>query len=98
MKLRDFASYFRDEEAERESEVLEQARRFLDWSSCDYHAKFLDWLNREASKPIPVSGNHMDVVQAAVRANTLREIIQHLTRVGNDSQAAIRRASEANDD
>jgi len=77
------------EELDVDAEVLNQANELLDFSSTTYFTKFMDYLDREASKPLKV-GDHMDMIQSAVRSNTLREIrTTMLRRVSNARSAAL---------
>jgi hypothetical protein len=66
-------------------------RIVLDWVSQEYHAKFLEWLDAESSKPLPITA---DLVKAAVRANTLKEVRDHLVKLEKGALAAQARARE----
>ena len=39
----------------------------------------MEYLDKEAAKPVPISTDHMEMVSSAARANTFKEIRQHLT-------------------
>jgi hypothetical protein len=93
----DFGRFFRRpavEELDVDSEILNQANELLDFSSTVYYSKFLEYLDKESSRPLKV-GDHMDMIQSAVRANTLREIRDTLVRrVANARSAAMQTEDE----
>jgi len=91
-----FDRFFRDEEDDRQQEVLSEAHSLLKWASEPYFPVFLGFLEREAAKPLVV-GDHMELVKQAVRANTLREIRADLLRKVNLAQAAIAQTREDGD-
>lgn len=97
MSLLDFTRFFRPEEDRAEESRLATWTEALDWASQAYHNRFMEWLEEEANKPIPVSENHMETVKAAVRANTLKEIRKHLQRVVREAEAGLRAAREESD-
>lgn len=90
--MSDFMRFFRPRVADitdYEAEVLNQANELLDFAATAYYEKFLAWLDKESSRPLKV-GDHMDMIQSAVRANTLREIRDTLVRrVANARSAAM---------
>jgi hypothetical protein len=93
----DFSRFFR-----RDEELAERARyatwtELIDWASQSYHAKFLDWLEGEASKSVRVSESHMEMVKAAVRANTLREVSDHIKKLTREAEAGLQAAREESD-
>lgn len=91
-RLRNFSRFFRDEQVEAEQGAVDRARMVLDWVSQEYHPKFEEWLEREASKPMDISAQHMDLVKSAVRANTLKEIREYLGKLRKGAMAAMERA------
>ena len=97
MKLADFTRFFREEEEVADGERLERARTILDWVERAYHGRFLDWLDREAGKPMAVTVDHMDLVKQAVRANTLKEVKTYLERLEREASAAVRQQREETD-
>ena len=89
-----FRHFFQDkEEVEYEAHV-ERCREVLDWTGQAYHKQFLSWLDEQAGKPYEVSENHMAMVQAAVRANTLREVRQYLSRLERGASDAVQQLRE----
>lgn len=78
-----------DDEPVVSQERYASARTFLSWSEDEHFKKLLEWLDEEACKPLPLTDAGM--VQGAVRANTLREVADHLRRdvrhARNDARA-----------
>lgn len=93
-KIADYARFFRDEKTEQEFASAHALREAGDWLDCSYHKKFLAWLEAEASRPMAVSAPHAELIQAAVRANTYREILAHLARVDREVRAAVQQIRE----
>lgn len=91
MGILDFRRFFDDDEAKVLAMEAENARQVLDWVSQQYHVKFLEWLDVESSKPLPITA---DLVKAAVRANTFKEIRDHLSRIEKSAIAARARTRE----
>lgn len=91
----DFRRFFRPqvEPTDPDADLLNRANELLDFGNTAYYAKFLEWLDREASRPLKV-GDHMDMIQSAVRANTLREIRSTLVRRVSDARAAAQQIAE----
>ncbi len=83
----------RVEPLDHDAELLNKANEILDFAATAYFAKFMEWLDREAAKPLKV-GDHMDMIQSAVRANTLREIRSALARRVSDARDAAQQVSE----
>jgi len=86
----DFGKYFRRDEVEvvdHDAELLNEANEILDFSNTAYFTKFLAYLDKEASRPLKV-GDHMDMIQSAVRANTLREIRDTMVRRISSARSA----------
>lgn len=95
----DFARFFRRpavDPLDPDAEMLNQANELIDFASTSYYAKFVDWLDREAGKPLKV-GDHMDMIQSAVRANTLREIRATLVSRVSRARAAAMQIVEDSD-
>lgn len=84
----DFRRFFRPKELDDDAEQANLANEVLDFAATSYFPKFLAWLDREAGKPLKV-GDHMDMIQSAVRANTLREIRDTLVRRIENARAAL---------
>jgi hypothetical protein len=59
-------------------EVMQQASQFVSWSSHPYHKVFLEWLYREADKPVPIKDKQVDLIVGTARANTFKEIRAYL--------------------
>ena len=89
MSLTDYRSWFRDESVEIEAQSIESARSYVEWSSCEYHKKFLEWLDSEAGQVIDV-GDDRKVVNLVIRANTFREIRARLDRDLASAQDVLR--------
>ncbi len=86
MKLVEFLHRLR-----RPPEVdLATCREIEEWTRSPYHAKFCSWLEAEANRPFVIS-DQMNLVQAAVRANVLREIRLHLRRTEEFAQDELTR-------
>jgi len=90
--MSDFARFFRRqmvEEIDPDTDMLNKANELLDFAATAYYERFLAYLEKESSRPLKV-GDHMDMIQSAVRANTLREIRDTLVRrVSNARSAAM---------
>jgi hypothetical protein len=90
--MSDFARFFRRqtvEEIDPDTDMLNKANELLDFAATVYYERFLAYLDKESSRPLKV-GDHMDMIQSAVRANTLREIRDTLVRrVSNARSAAM---------
>lgn len=65
----------------------------LEFAETAYFKKFVDWLDREAFSPLNV-GNEVDIIQSAVRANTLREIRNTLVKQVERARAATMEGEE----
>jgi len=86
----DFGRFFRPrpvESIDPDAELLNSANELLDFSATPYYAKFIEWLEREANRPMKV-GDHMVMIQSAVRANTLKEIRDTLVRRVSNARSA----------
>jgi hypothetical protein len=88
------ARFFRDEDAVADDATYAVAREAVDWVSQPYHEKFCKWLDDEASKPFQIGQDQMALIQAAVRANTLREVRRHVERVRVAAMATLERIRE----
>lgn len=93
MKLADFGSYFRREQEDAEIRVVARAREILDWMSQAYHQQFMAWLEEQASRPFSLDKPDK-IVQSAVRANTLREVQEHLRVLERESRRVQAEARE----
>lgn len=94
--MADFLRFFRPQvdPLDPDADLLNQANEILDFANTAYFGKFMEWLDREAGKPLKI-GDHMDLIQSAVRANTLREIRSALARrVSSARDAAQQIATE----
>lgn len=88
--MADFLRFFRpkpEDTLDVESELLNEANEVLDFAATSYYAKFMAYLDKEAGRPLKV-GDHMDMIQSAVRANTLREIRDAMARRVSNARAA----------
>jgi hypothetical protein len=70
-------------------EKAQVADEIIAWSNMPYFKKHMDWLLDEATRPATISENHMEMVKSAVRANTLKEIRQHLERAIRAAEMAL---------
>lgn len=91
MKLADFSHLFRSEQDRDDEEAYARSTRILDWMRQDYHAEFEKWLDEQASKRFELGPK---LVESAMRANTLREVQDHLRRIKKEALAARQRISE----
>ena len=92
MKLVEFASnFFRGDREQEDAERHEICRQALDWMGQAYHKRFMAWLEDNGMKEIPVSSNHMDLVQSTVRGNTFREVRNYLLRLERECSATLDR-------
>lgn len=67
----------------------------LEFASTAYYQKFVGWLEREAMRPLKIGG-HEEMIQSAVRANTLREIRDTLVRRVEVARAATTGREDTN--
>jgi hypothetical protein len=70
-----FARFFAPDEDEDEG--VEEANEIVAFANMPYYPKLLAWLASEADKPMTI-GDHMNMVLAAARANTFKEIRKSL--------------------
>ena len=70
---------------------MENAHQVAAWSNCDYHDRFLAYLREEADKPINPKLPHADLIVNNARANTMKEIRQHLLDLKERANAALER-------
>ena len=62
---------------------LEEATFVLSFAQHQEYKKLMDWLGKQADRPVPL-GAHLDMVGGLARANTLKEVRSHLeARVAN---------------
>lgn len=83
-----FARFFRVEEQEETGDDLVKAHDIMEFASTRHFARFLEWLQAQADEPLSV-GDHSDMIQQAVRANTLREVRTKLLRDLNVAREAV---------
>lgn len=79
-----FWEYFTPPAEEQAEPDVAEANVVMEFARSEYRVRLLAWLDREGSKPFSV-GDHMTMIQTAVRANTIREIKNKIER---DIQAA----------
>lgn len=83
-----FVDWFRGHEAAQDDALqrgLAVARECLAWAEAPYHTRFVQWLEHEASRPLHIDQTERNLVAAAVRSNTFREV---LARVQSEIQAS----------
>jgi len=99
VSLSDFARFFRpsSEAVDPDAEALGQANELLDFASTAYFPKFIGWLEAEALRPMKISKDSTDLIESAVRANTLKEIRDTLVRRVSHARAAAVQILEDND-
>jgi hypothetical protein len=85
-----FSPYFEpsEEELEEERKAREDAHEVLAWARHPYFKKHIASLERMANEPLPI-GDNDNLVQAAVRANVLREVRADLLKLVDRAKAAI---------
>lgn len=86
--MRDFARFFRTRPDDEDAERLNTINELLDFGATSYFPKFIVWLENEANRPFSI-GDHMQMIQAAVRANTLREVRATLVKRVEHARAAL---------
>lgn len=87
--MRDYMRFFRTEEDVEQAQQLELVRELSAWLSCPYHAKFIEWLRREAAQRVATARlSHLDLVSAVARADAFREVLAHLERLEREAKAA----------
>jgi hypothetical protein len=77
-----------EHEAKVVASAMAESQEIVNWTQMPYHATFMEYLRTEIDKPLLV-GNHMDMIQSAARANTLKEIRDYLLRVVRTAQDAL---------
>lgn len=93
-----FQRFFRPhaEELDDESDQINRINEILDFADASYYGTFISWLEAEANRPLTI-GDHGDMIQSAVRANTLREIRDTLVRRVDHARSAAREIVENSD-
>ena len=69
----------------------QMASDVIAWLEHPHTALFVDWLNSQAQKSV-VPGVHLDMVVAATRANTFKEVIERIQRVGKQARMVLENA------
>lgn len=64
---------------------MDAANEVQRWAACPYHEVFKQWLRSEADRPMKLDA-HGPMIEAASRANTFREVRDHIVRL--ERQAA----------
>jgi len=94
----DYTRFFRRSTVVSVEPAVEQesvlAEEIVAFGALPYFAKFVAWLDAEAFRPLKI-GNQLDMVQAAVRANTLREIREHLVKEIARARATLEAGRES---
>lgn len=95
-KMSGFSRFFRtdptDEDGLKPEEITE-AEELCAWAALPYFQKYLNHLDKEASKPAVIS-DHVAMIQSAVRSNTLRAEKEYLTVHVKRAQNALARLRE----
>lgn len=85
----DFSRFFaKREQADEDTSRVNAINEMLDFAATSYFPKYIQWLEKEANRPLLV-GDHMQMIQSAVRANTLREIRDTLVKRVEQARAAM---------
>ncbi len=64
-------------------QALEEATFVLSFAQHQEYKKLMDWLGKQADRPVPI-GAHLDMVSGLARANTLKEVRSYMElRVAN---------------
>ena len=79
------------DDGERNELVVES--EILEFANTSYFPKLLVWLEKEAARPLKI-GDHSQMIQSAVRANTLREIRDTLVKRVEFARAAMSEDTE----
>ena len=69
--------------------VMEGAGQVVNWSKCDYHKVFLAWLRSQADRPIDLKLGHAELIASNARANTMKEVRQHLLDLTERAHSAL---------
>jgi hypothetical protein len=91
-----YSRFFEVEEDKSAEAELVTHSDVLDWAGRAYHAKFMEYLENGFNRPVKV-GEPMDMVQAAVRANTFREIREHIQKLVKYAEAGLQHARKERD-
>jgi hypothetical protein len=65
-----FARFFREDDGQ---DGLEEAHEIVAFANMPYFTKMMKWLESESDKLMLV-GDHMDMILAAARTNTFKEV------------------------
>jgi hypothetical protein len=82
-----FQRYFR-RERDYEAEVESEANSIVEFANTPYFQVFMEWLETESDKPLPL-GDHLSMVSGVARSNTLKEVKRHLKNRVAAAQASI---------
>ena len=87
----DWLPFFKPEDAEeavRVEEEAEQARQWLEMAESAAFQRHLGWIEKEVMKPI-TPGAHADMIVAAVRGNTFKEIREEIRKVTEQAKSLL---------
>lgn len=87
----DWLPFFRDESAEEAAlaeESEERARQWLEMVGTAAFKRHLDYIEREVMQPVK-PGPHADMVVAAVRGNTFKEIREEIRKVTEQAKSLL---------
>jgi hypothetical protein len=87
----DWLPFFQPETAEeafRVEEEQEHARQWLEMVGLPAFQRHLDHIEREVMKPI-TPGAHADMIVAAVRGNTFKEIREEIRKVTEQARSLL---------
>lgn len=71
--------------------TMDDAEDVVRWTDCAYHRKFTDWLQKQADAPIDLRSQHAELIAATARANTMKEVRQHLAQLEERANLALER-------
>lgn len=82
------------EEVDLPKEAVAEATDWLTFSQHPGYAKLLEWLEREADRPVTPRSEVIEMVNGIARQNTLKEVRDHLRKTVAESQATLNRYRE----
>jgi hypothetical protein len=94
--MSDYLRFFRPkpESTDDLSRLLNNCNEVLDFANTAHFPKFIAWLEREALRPMKISKDASEMIESAVRANTLKEIRDTYVRRVSDARAAATQIAE----
>lgn len=78
-----------EEEPDATDDAVRAASIALDFSRHAEYAVLVEWLEKEIERPVPVLGDLVGMASAVSRANTLKEVRDHMRRRVRQSEALL---------